>query len=211
MEKLALNSAIRDLAVKPADVRANKMVPAVVYGHNLAPVHLSVSNSDFLRTFRKSGYTHLVDLAVDGKKHTVLVHEVQKHPVTGNFLHVDFFAVSMKEKIHVAIPVKLIGKSQAALEGAQIEQNLHQIDVKVLPADLVDSFEVDIEKLVKIGDSIHVSDIVAAYSKFEFITPATDSIVAAHAPKAVAEEETAAPVLELPPEEGAAPAEAKAE
>jgi large subunit ribosomal protein L25 len=211
MEKLALNSVIRDLAVKPADVRANKMVPAVVYGHSLAPVHLSVSNSDFLRTFRKSGYTHLVDLTVDGKKHTVLVHEVQKHPVTGNFLHVDFFAVSMKEKIHVAIPVKLIGKSQAALEGAQIEQNLHQIDVKVLPADLVDSFEVDIEKLVKIGDSIHVSDIVAAYPKFEFITPAIDSIVAAHAPKAVVEEETAAPVLELPPEEGAAPAEAKAE
>lgn len=183
MEKLALNSAIRDLAAKPSDIRAKKLVPAVVYGHNVAPIHITVGNSDFLRLFRKAGMTHIIELSIDGKKHNVLAHEVQKHPVTGDFLHIDFFAINAKEKVHVAIPVKLVGKSQAQTEGALIESNLHQIDVKALASDLVDEIEVDIAKLEKVGDVIHVSDIVGNYKKLEFVTPASDAIVAAHAPK----------------------------
>lgn len=202
MEKLVINAAVRDLAAKASDLRASKLVPAVVYGHNLAPVHVTVANSDFLRLYRKSGSTHIVELTVDGKKHNVLVHEVQKHPVTGDFLHVDFFAVSAKEKIHVAIPVKLVGKSQAQTEGALIESNLHQIDAKVLPADLVDAIEVDIAPLVKIGDVIHVSDIAANYKKIEFVTPGTDAIVSAHQPKpnrdGSAEEAAAPAAVEAP-------------
>lgn len=201
MEKLTLASVSRDLATKPSDLRAGKMVPAVVYGHKLQPVHVAVPNSDFLRTFRKGGHTHLIELMIDGKNHTVLIHEVQKHPVTGDFLHIDFFAVSAKEKIHVAIPVHLTGKSQAALEGAQIEQNLHKIEVKVLPADLIDIIEIDIAPLEKVGDSIHVSDIAANYPKLEILTALSDSIVAAHTAKVVVEE---APVAEAASTEGAA-------
>lgn len=196
MEKLALSAASRDLAAKPSDLRSKKLVPAVVYGHKLAPVHVTVGNSDFLRLFRQSGKTHLVELSVDGKKHSVLVHEVQKHPVTGDFLHVDFFAVSAKEKIHVAIPVKLIGKSQAQVEGALVEANLHQIDVKVLPSDLVDAIEVNIDSLVKIGDVIHVSDIAGNYPKLEILSPMSDAIVSAHAPKPNRDEEEAPAVAE---------------
>ncbi len=204
MEKLALNSAIRDLAAKPSDLRAKKLVPAVVYGHNVAPIHVTVGNSDFLRLFRKAGMTHIIELNVDGKKHNVLAHEVQKHPVTGDFLHIDFFAINAKEKVHVAIPVKLVGKSQAQTEGALIESNLHQIDVKALATDLVDEIEVDIAKLEKVGDVIHVSDVAGNYKKLEFVTPATDAIVAAHAPKPNRDgsDEAAAPA--------AAPAEAPA-
>lgn len=198
MEKLALSAATRDLNAKPSELRANKLVPAVVYGHNVAPIHVTVGNSDFLRLFRKSGKTHLIELSIDGKKHSVLAHEVQKHPVTGDFLHIDFFAVSAKEKIHVAIPVALVGKSQAQVEGALIEQNLHQIDVKVLPADLVDAIEVSIESLVKVGDVVHVSDIVGNYKKLEFITPASDAIVSAHAPKPNRDEEAAEETVAAP-------------
>jgi large subunit ribosomal protein L25 len=193
MEKLALSAALRDLAAKPSDLRTNKLVPAVVYGHGLAPVHVTVGNSDFLRLFRQSGKTHLVELSVDGKKHNVLVHDLQKHPVTGDFLHVDFFAVSAKEKIHVAIPVKIVGKSQAQVEGALIETNLHEISVKVLPANLIDAIEVSIDSLVKVGDVVHVSDIAANYPKLEILTPMSDAIVSAHAPKPNRDEEEAAP------------------
>lgn len=199
MEKLALSAALRDLVAKPSDLRANKLVPGVVYGHNVAPIHVTVGNSDFLRLFRQSGKTRLVELSVDGKKHNVLVHELQKHPVSGDFLHIDFFAVSAKEKIHVAIPVKLVGKSQAQVEGALIEANLHQIDVKVLPANLVDAIEVSIESLVKIGDVVHVSDIAGNYPKLEILTPASDAIVSAHAPKPDREEEEAPAVVEAAP------------
>lgn len=198
MEKLALSAATRDLNAKPSELRTNKLVPAVVYGHNVAPIHVTVGSSDFLRLFRKSGKTHLIELSVDGKKHSVLAHEVQKHPVTGDFLHIDFFAVSAKEKIHVAIPVTLVGKSQAQVEGALIEQNLHQIDVKVLPADLVDAIEVSIESLVKVGDVVHVSDVMGNYKKLELVTPATDAIVSAHAPKPNRDEEAVEETVAAP-------------
>ncbi len=183
MEKFVLSSEMRDVAVKTSDIRASKRVPAVVYGHALKPTHISVDNSEFLKTFRKAGGTHLVDLTVDGKKQTVLIHETQRHPVTGDFLHVDFFAVSAKEKIHVEIPVVLIGKSQAVVEGAEVIQNIQTIDVKVLPADLVDSIEVDLAQLARVGDVIHVADIAAHYPKLEFITPGNESIASAAAPK----------------------------
>ena len=209
MEKLALQSVPRDLTVKTSAIRSQKLVPAVVYGHALDPVHVSVGNSDFLRTFRKGGHTHLVDLAIDGKKHSVLIHDVQKHPVTGDFLHIDFFAVSAKEKINVAIPVKLVGTAPAVIEGALIEQNLHEIDVKVLPADLIDVIEVDVSSLVKVGDVIHVSDIAGNYPKLEIVTAIGESIVAAHTPKPDREEEV--PVAAVVAEAAPAVAEAKSE
>lgn len=207
MEKIVLNSESRDLGIKLSELRNAKRIPAVVYGHGFEPAHVSVDYSEFLKTYRKAGGTHLVDLSIGGKPKTVLIHEVQRHPVSGDFIHIDFFAVSTKEKIHVQIPVHLIGKSQAAVEGAEIEQNLHVIDVKVLPADLVDAIEVDIAALEKTGDVIHVSAVAPKYPKLEILTPEADAIVAAHAPRKHAEAIEATP---LPAEEAAAP-EAAAE
>jgi large subunit ribosomal protein L25 len=183
MEKFVLSSEARDTAVKTSDIRAMKRIPAVVYGHGVSPVHVSVDASEFLKTFRKAGGTHLVELTVSGKKQSVLIHETQRHPVSGDFLHIDFFAVSAKEKIHVEIPVVLVGKSQAAIEGAEIIQNIHSVDVKVLPADLIDAVEVDLAQLVKVGDVIHVSDVVSKYPKLEILTPGVESIASAAAPK----------------------------
>jgi large subunit ribosomal protein L25 len=183
MEKFVLSSEARDTAVKTSDIRAMKRIPAVVYGHGVSPVHVSVDASEFLKTFRKAGGTHLVELTVSGKKQSVLIHETQRHPVSGDFLHIDFFAVSAKEKIHVEIPVVFVGKSQAAIEGAEIIQNIHSVDVKVLPADLIDAVEVDLAQLVKVGDVIHVSDVVSKYPKLEILTPGVESIASAAAPK----------------------------
>ncbi len=188
MEKFVLTSESRDTAVKTSEIRHSKKIPAVVYGHGFAPKAVSVDNSEFLKVFRKAGGTHIVELSIDGKVQSVLIHETQRDPVRGDFWHIDFFAVNSKEKIHVQIPVILIGKSQAVVEGAEVVQNLHTIEVKVLPADLVDSIEVDITALVKVGDTVHVSDIIGNYKKFEIITPGTEAIISAGAPKEYSDE-----------------------
>lgn len=190
MEKLSLSATLRNLEDKVSDLRTKKLVPAVVYGHSVDPIHISVPTSDFLRTFRKGGQTHIIELAIEGKKYSVLAHDVQKHPVTGDFLHIDFFAVSAKEKVHVTVPLHLVGKSQASVEGCVIEQYLHSVEIKALPADLIDSIEADIVALVKEGDVIHLSDVVSApaYSKIEVLTPLTEGVAAAHLPKEVQEE-----------------------
>lgn len=188
MEKFVLSSEARDVAVKTREIRISKKIPAVVYGHGLTPKAITVDNSEFLKVFRKAGGTHLVALTIDGKVQNVLIHETQRDPVRGDFWHIDFFAVNIKEKIHVQIPVTLIGKSQAVVEGAEVVQNLHTLDVKVLPADLVDSIEVDISALVKVGDVVHVADIVGNYKKLDILTPATEAIISAGAPKEYSDE-----------------------
>ena len=197
MEKISLSTEARDVSVKTSAIRSAKKIPAVVYGHGFTSVPVSVEYSEFLKVHRKAGGSHLVDLTVDGKKVSVLIHEVQKHPATEAYLHIDFFAVSAKEKIHVQIPVHLTGKSQAQVEGAEIIQNLHAIDVKVLPADLIDAIEVDLARLEKIGDAVHVGDVASAYPKLEFITPNEESIASASAPKEYSDELETADVSEV--------------
>lgn len=197
MEKFVLSSEVRDVAVKTSEIRLAKNVPAVVYGHGFAPKAISVNNSEFLKVYRKAGGTHIVELTVDGKVQNVLIHETQRDPVRGDFWHIDFFAVNIKEKIHVQIPVVLVGKSQAVVEGAEVIQNLSSIDVKVLPADLVDRIEVDIAPLVRVGDVIHVSDIVGNYKKFEILTPGVESIVSAAASKEYSDELQTADIADV--------------
>lgn len=197
MEKLVLTATLRDITRKPSDIRNENRVPAVVYGHAVTAIHISVDASEFLKLARKAGTTHIIELDIEGKKHSVLIHQFQKHPVTGLYIHVDLFAVSATEKIHVQIPVHLVGKSQAAIEGAEIIQNLHMIEAKTLPANLIDAFEANLEILVKIGDVIHVSDLVAKYPKIEILTPGIEAIASAAASKEYSDEHQTADIADV--------------
>ncbi|MCK9271980.1 50S ribosomal protein L25 [Candidatus Gracilibacteria bacterium] len=169
MEKLKLSSEVRDLSEKLSTIRGNKLIPGVVYGHKFPSKGIQVGYSDFLKTFRTGGHTHIVELTIDGKKHDVLIHEVQKHPVTGDFQHVDFMALAAGEKIHVKIPLVLVGSAPATREGGLVSQSVHEVEVKCFPKDLVDSIEIDISGLTEIGSSIHLVD-VKIDSKFEILT-----------------------------------------
>lgn len=188
MENLNLNAEIRTTEEKLSEVRTSKMVPAVVYGRHQEPILIKVDNSDFLRTFRKSGESHIINLTVDGKNIEVLVHEVQKEPITWSFLHVDFFAITKWEKVHTKIHLQLVWTSQAVKEGAVIEQHIKEIEVKLLPSDLVDAIEVDISELKEIWDHIKISDLKIS-SKIEVLTH-DDIVVSASKPAKVEVAET---------------------
>lgn len=195
MEKLTLVAASRDTETKLSTIRGDKKVPAVVYGHNVTSQAITVGASELLKIFRKSGKTHIVELTLEGKKQDVLIHEVQRAPVSGDFLHIDFFAVSATEKIHVQIPVHLIGTSPAQVLGGIVEQNMHIVEVKCLPKHLVDAFEADVSKLLNLGDILHVQDLGIDTTKFDILSDLEGSIVSIHLPKGVPEdEEVAAPV-----------------
>lgn len=174
MENLNLNAEIRTTEEKLSEVRTSKMVPAVVYGRHQEPILIKVDNSDFLRTFRKSGESHIINLSVDGKNIEVLVHEVQKEPVSWGFLHIDFFAITKWEKVHTKIHLQLVWVSQAVKEWAVIEQHIKDIEVKILPSDLVDAIEVDITALNEIWDHIKISDL-KINSNIEVLT--SDAII----------------------------------
>lgn len=173
MSHLSLAATPRNPKADLREVRgtANRggSVPAVIYGKKVPSTPILVDTSDLLRVFRTSGFSHIIDLILDGKKHQVLIHDVQVHPVSGDFLHVDFYAIVASEKLHVTVPVKLVGASQAARDGAIIEHVLQDIEVKCLPADIPAEIEVDISVLEKAGDMIHVSDLTIDRKKIEIL------------------------------------------
>jgi len=193
MENLNLNAQIRNTEEKISEVRAAKMIPAVVYWKKQEPIAIKIDNSEFIKLFRVSWESHIINLNIGKKSIEVLVHDYQKEPVKGDFLHIDFFAITKGEKVHTKIHLSFTGTSKAAKEWAIIEEHLKEIDVKVLPKDLVDSFNVDLSKLEEIGNVIRVSDLGIS-SKFEIITNADDIVAIASKPAKVEIEETIAAV-----------------
>ena len=189
MENLNLNAQARNTEEKLKDIRAEKMIPAVVYWKKQEPIAIKIDNSEFIKLFRVSWESHIINLNIGKKTIEVLVHDFQKEPVKGDFLHIDFFAITKGEKVHTKIHLSFVGSSKAVKEWAILEEHLKEIDVKVLPKDLVDSFEVDLSKLENIGDVIRVSDLKIS-SKFDVLTNSDDIVALASKPAKVELEET---------------------
>ena len=140
-------------------VREGKL-PAVVYGHNTEATPILLDKLEFQKVFVRSGRTHLVDLAIDGRTEKVLVREVQTHPRFIGPIHVDLYQVNLQEKIEVEVPVHLVGESAAVKRGdADILQPLHAIRVECLPSDIPEAFEVDLTPLEEVESELRVSDL----------------------------------------------------
>src|SRR5436305_8107630 len=158
---MQLNASHRQLIGKRVRrlYREGKL-PAVVYGHNAAPTPLTLDRLEFQKVYVKSGRTHLVDLAIDGKTEKVLVREIQTHPRRLGPIHVDFYQVNLQEKIEVEVPIHLTGESAAVKRGdADILQPLHSIRVECLPSDIPEAFEVDLTPLEETESELRVSEI----------------------------------------------------
>lgn len=205
-KKIVLQSLKREKNEDLKALRSSKNVPAVVYGKKQPATSLKLGASDTLKAFRVAWVNHVVSLDIEWKKMDVLFHEVQKHPVTWDIIHVDFLAIAAWEKITSLIPLVFVWNSKAKSdEWAIIEEVLKQIEVKCLATDLVDNFDVDLSKLEKSWDNIKVSDLNIS-SKYELLTHKEEVVaVAVKAKEEVISNE--APESNLPEE----PTEDKAE
>ncbi|HLF69480.1 MAG TPA: 50S ribosomal protein L25 [Actinomycetota bacterium] len=136
-------------------------VPAVLYGYGVDATPLVVNAKEMANAFNtEAGMNVLISLKLDGKQYLTVPREVHRHPVRGDYLHVDFVAVASDTKITAHIPVHVIGESRGIKEGGQLDQHLHELVVEALPADLLSAFEIDVTDL-GIGDVVRVSDVVA--------------------------------------------------
>lgn len=145
---------------KVKNLRAKGLIPGNVFGKKIKSFAVELPIDDFTKTLTSAGETTLIELTVDGKKHPVLVKEVQKHPVSDQYLHVDFQEVDIHEKVSAQVPVKLIGESPAVKTGLGVLVEItHEIEVEALPTDLPDVFEISIESLTDLDSAILVKDI----------------------------------------------------
>jgi large subunit ribosomal protein L25 len=141
--------------------RAAGRVPAVLYGHGMDPVHLSVDAREFGHALRTDAGTNvLIELSVGRTKHLALAKEIQRNPVRGSFIHIDFLAVQRGETVEVRVPVPLVGESPGVREGGIADQDLHEILVEAEVTAVPDSVQADISGL-NIGDVLRVSDLKA--------------------------------------------------
>ncbi|HBP00933.1 MAG: 50S ribosomal protein L25 [Candidatus Moranbacteria bacterium GW2011_GWE1_49_15] len=162
MNKIALKATVRDVVGKKVKkiVKSDGMIPAVLYGHGEENKNLWVKYLDFSKVYAKAGENAIVDIEIDGKSHPSLVYDTQLEPMSGNFYHVDFLKVNMKEDVQAEIPLEFVGESAAvkALGGVLIK-TLEEVEVKCLPSELPSNFVIDISALATFDDQIKVGDI----------------------------------------------------
>lgn len=189
MTAFTISADIRDVNQKTSEIRASKKVPGVVYGKTQEPISFTVDSSDFLRLYRKAGESNIIDLKVGKVELEVLVHQTQKHPVSGEFTHVDFYAITRGEKLSTKIHLNFVGEAPAVRDGAIIEELMREVEVSCLPRNLVDHFDVNLELLKEEGDVIRVSDLAIDAEKYEHTLNPEDVVASATMPRAVVEEE----------------------
>ena len=168
----------------------------IVYGHNATPTPLVLDRLEFQRVFIKSGRTHLVDLVVDGDRtEKVLVREIQTHPRRLGPIHVDFYQVSLEEKITVDVPVHLVGESAAVKRGdADVLQPIHAVRVECLPTDIPEAFKVDLTPLEDVESEFRISELKVPKGVTVLMDPEELLVKIVHRRELKVEEE--APALE---------------
>jgi large subunit ribosomal protein L25 len=169
-------------------LRAAGRVPAILYGHGMEPLALSVDSRELFHLLHTgAGANVLVDLVVDGTEHLALPREVQRDHIKGRFVHIDFLAVRRDEKINVTVPLRVVGESPGVKAGGVLEHHLWELNVECLATDVPEAIEVDVSEL-EIGSGLRVGDLKAP-SGVTILTNPEDSVVAVTQPQMAVEEE----------------------
>ena len=160
--EVVFKAKTRDKKNKAKFLRKNKKVPAVVYGFKIEPVELEIDLNEAKKIVLKSQEASVYQLDIDESKNNknVIIQDLQFHKVKNNILHIDFYEVDMKKTIETSVPVEYIGISEAVKNmGGTLIKSFEKIDVKCLPANLPEHFEVDLSVLKTFDDIIHIKDL----------------------------------------------------
>jgi large subunit ribosomal protein L25 len=193
------------LGKKVKALRREGLTPANIYGHGLESQAVQADTPTLVNLLRSVGRNAVLTLHVRGEKapRPVMVRAVQRNPVTDNVLHVDFYQVSLTEKMRADVPLVLVGSAPAvADQGGVLLQSLDSVSVEALPGNIPAHIEVDVSRLEQIDDAVHVRDLtlgpeVALHTEPELViakvaAPRIAAELEAEAAAAAAEEEAAA-------------------
>jgi len=171
-------------------LREQGRLPAIVYNRGLN-VPVSVDLKAFDRVFRNQGTSNLIDLDVDGEVHAVLVKAVQMDKRRRLPQHIDFFAVTAGQKLHVHVPIEFVGIAAGTKEGGQLDVQRREVHINILPRLIPHHVALDVSAL-QVGDSLHVRDLAAALpAEAEILDDLDLAVVAIVAPRVATEDETA--------------------
>ncbi len=209
MDKKALKAEVRKIVGrKVKNLRKDGLLPANVSGNKVKSLALQLPLSEFEEIYKEVGETGLIDLHVGTETKPVLVHNVQRHALTDEIIHVDFLQVDLKVKVEADVPVEVVGESPAEKQAlGTVVQHLNTVKVEALPMDLPEKFEVSIEDLTEVDQAIYIKDLKYDKSKVEVKTSEEEIVVKVEPPQKEEVIETPVPAEGETPAEGAVPAE----
>lgn len=192
MEKTTLKASERKEFSKSAvrKIRNEGKIPGVFYSKHESPIHIDVADKA-INPLVFTSKTHLISLEIEGHdEYECIIKDIQFDPVTDKVIHFDLLGLTKGEKIVLEVPVQLIGTPVGVKEGGIIQHIMHKLEVECLPRNIPEHIVVDVSEL-KLGDSIHISDL--QIEEVEFIDPKESLIVQVTHPKV---KEEAAPAAE---------------
>jgi large subunit ribosomal protein L25 len=166
MEKVTLQAKKRDELgkTKVGKLRKEKLIPCVCYKDGKEPINIKVRAGDFIKTLHtKAGENVLITLNIEDDKskkdRTVIIKEMQTHPVKEDILHVDFKEISLTEKIKVKAPITIHGEAKDVVsEGGVIEHAMWELEIECLPTEIPEKIVVEVAGM-KIGDTVFVKGL----------------------------------------------------
>jgi large subunit ribosomal protein L25 len=184
-------------------LRASGMIPAVLYGDGDGrSTPLAVPGKVVDYTLHHLGDNALYDIDLGAGASTARIVDVQRDPVTGRLVHVDFAPVNMQERIEVTVPLHVVGESPGAEEGGVLQQVTYEVQIETLPGDIPQELTIDVSTL-GMGENLHLADMTLP-EDITLISDPEEVAVTVTAPTEITEEEMeAAGIVEEEPEEAA--------
>lgn len=191
-----LSAKIRkDFGRKTRTLRKKGVLPGVLYGPKMKTEPLEIDLKEFEKIYRQAGESSLVSLAAGKKKFLVLIHDLQKDPLTDEPIHVDFYQPSLDEEVVIRVPIIFEGTAAAVKDlGGTLLKNISEVEIKSLPQKLPREIKVGVESLETFEDHILIKDLKLPESVK--ILKDAEEIVASVSPPEKIEEELEKPIEE---------------
>lgn len=183
-------------------LRNDNTLPGVIYSRGEETKVVGVNNTEFIRVFKNAGSSSIINLDLDGENIPVIVKTVQRHPVAGNVVHVDFQRLKMDEKIKMSIPIVLLNRDNIKLQPSVLMQLLDQVEIECLPSYIPKTADIDVEdmdftapKLVRDTDIASMEGITMLTDLDEPVCSLTEPTVGGAEEEADSEEAGEVPVI----------------
>lgn len=143
-------------------LRREGKLPGVLYGKKIGNLAVVLPVREFEHILATEGENALLKLKITGedqeKEFTAVIREVQRHPLKGNLTHIDFYQVSLEDKLKATVPLVLEGEARGVKEGGILQHGAREIEVESLPGDLLENIVVDVSNL-GVGEHLTVGDL----------------------------------------------------
>jgi large subunit ribosomal protein L25 len=140
-------------------LRAGSRIPAVIYGADKGPINIALSERELMDARKKGGINAILRLKYGKGEDTVMVKELQRHPVTDRPVHADFQRISLTQKIEARVPLIVIGVAAGVKDfGGMLAYDLRELRIKALPTAIPQHIDVDVSPL-GLHQALHVSDL----------------------------------------------------